>query len=170
MVDDFCFCAPLEKGCICIAVIGLATSGVIFVVQENLWTLLSLGLSIISGGFLLSGTIKYARMSIIFYIIIEIIHVTEMFTACVVIFTDLIVFRNFKCRWNRHCYWFTLSYWESSNEIDGSDDNNVEDCDKVGIILGSLFSVYILVDFYFLKCGYSLLMKTHISKSNSIPA
>ena len=142
--------------------ICLAASGVIFVVHENLWTLLSLGLSVVSGGFLLSGTIKYARMSIILYIIIEMIHVTEMFTACVVIFTDLIVFRNFKCHWNCHCYWVTLSYW-SSKEIEG---DTVEVCDKVGILLGSMFSVYILVDFYFLRCGYSLLMKTHISKSN----
>ena len=161
MANDFCFGAPLEKGCICIAVIGLAASGIIFVVQENLWTLLSLGLSVVSGGFLLSGTIKYTRMSIILYLIIEIIHVTEMFTACVVIFTDVIVFRRFNCHLNCHCYWVTISYW-SSEEMEG---DNVEVCDKIGVLLGSLFWVYILFDFYFLKCGYVLLMKTHISKS-----
>ena len=166
MVNDFCCCAPLEKGCISIAVISLATSGIIFVVQENLWTLLSLGLSVVSGGFLLSGTIMYTRMSIILYMIIEMIHVTEMFTACVVIFTDLIVFQNVECNWSCHCYWVTLSYW-SSEEIE-ADTTDV--CDKVGIVLGSLFWVYILVDFYFLKCAYSLLMKTHISKSDSTSA
>ena len=160
MANDFCFGAPLEKGCICIAVIGLAASGIIFVVQENLWTLLSLGLSVVSCGFLLSGTIKYTRMSIILYLIIEIIHVTEMFTACVVIFTDLIVFRSFNCHLNCHCYWVSI---RSSDEMEG---DTVDVCDKVGVLLGSLFWVYILVDFYFLRCGYSLLMKTHISKSN----
>ena len=163
MVKTFCCCVPLEKGCICIAIISLAISGIIFVVHENLWTLLSLVLSVISGGFLLSGTIKYTRMLIILYILFEIIHITEMSTACVVIFVDLIAFRRFKCYWNCHCYWVTLRYW--SSEEDEGDTSDV--CDKVGIVLGSLFWVYILADFYFLKCAYSLLMKTHIGKSDS---
>ena len=162
MVKKFCCCVPLDKGCIFIAVISLAASGLIFVVQENLWTLLSLLLSILSAGFLLSGTIKYTRMSIILYIIFEIIHIAEMCTGCIIIFVDIIVFSKFKCYWSCHCYWVTLNYWKSEE-----DERDTEVCDKVGIVLGSLFWAYILVDFYFLKCAYSLLMKTHVSKSDS---
>ena len=81
----------LEKGCIFIAVIGLAASGIIFVIHENLWTVLSLALSVVSGGFLLAGAIKYTRISIIIYVLLEILHITEMFAACIIIFVDLYV-------------------------------------------------------------------------------
>ena len=166
MVKKFCCCVPLEKGCICISILGIAISGVIFVVHENLWTVLSLLLSVISGGFLLVGAIKYTRISMILYIIFEIIHIVEMFTAVIIIFVDLIAFRNFKCYANCHCYWVAIGSWNSGVQ----DEEGSDICDTIGIVLGSLFWIYIIFDIYFLKCAYSLLMRAHINKSESTTA
>ena len=164
MVNKFCGFMHLEKGCIFIAVIGLATSGIIFVIHENLWTVLSLALSVVSGGFLLAGAIKYTRISIIIYVLFEILHITEMFAACVIIFVDLIALRKFECNTNCHCYWVAFGNWNTSHVGDG---DSYEKCEKEGIILGCFFWTYILADIYFLKCAYNLLMKTHLSKSDS---
>ena len=166
MVKKFCCCIPLEKGCIFISIIGLGISGIIFVVHENLWTLLSLCLSAISGAFLLLGTIKHTRISMILYVLLEVIHIGEMFTAIIVIFVDLIAVRNFKCYSNCHCYWVAIGQWNSDvREQEGSDI-----CDPVGIVLGSLLWIYIMLDFYFLKCAYTLLMRVHINKLESSTA
>ena len=163
MVKKFCCCIPLEEGCICISIIGLGISGIIFVVQENLWTLLSLCLSATSGGFLLIGAIKYTRISMILYIIFEVIHVVEMFTAIIIIFVDLLAMHSFKCYSNCHCYWVSIGQWNS----DEHEKEGREICDKIGTVIGSLFWIYIIIDIYFLKCAYSLLMRFHMNKSES---
>ena len=162
MVSKFCCCIPLEKGCIIISIISLATSGLIFTIHENLWTIMSLALSVISNGFLLTGVIKYTRMSIILYILFEIVHMTEMITSCIMIFVDLIAYQQMKCHGNCHCYWVAIGNW--NYDEDHKDSRNA--CDQEGVILACLFWIYLLADIYFLKTAYSLLMKTHDSKSD----
>ena len=165
MFRKFCGCVALDLGCIFISMIGLAMSGIIFVIHEDLWTVISLILSVVSGGFLLLGSIKYIRMALIMYLIVEAIHVTEMFAACIIIFADIIAFRKFKCHWNCHCLWLAVCPSMSSDECEDSS----EVCDKIGILLGSAFWIYTLIDIYFLICGFGLLMETHISKSDNDP-
>ena len=89
-----------------------------------------------------------------------------MFTAIIIIFVDLLALRSFKCNLNCHCYWVSIGQWISDErEQEGSDV-----CDKIGIVLGSMFWIYIMLDIYFLKCAYSLLMRTHMNKSESTNA
>ena len=152
-------CLSLDQGCILIPIIGLATSGLMFGIHQDVWTILSLALSAVSGTFMLLGSIKYIRMAIIIYLFFEFIHITETFTACIIIFVDLIAFKNFNCSWNWNRKWVALC---QSNE-DCEDNKDV--CDTVGILLGSAFWIYTLLNIYFLMCGFSLLMETHVGKS-----
>lgn len=152
MLSKLCCCLHLQKGCIIISLIGFAISGGIFVFQTNLWSIIGFVLVILSSIFLLLGTIKHMRMATIMYLILEMIHIIEIFAACLVIFVDLIAFEDYKCI----CH--------------GLQCENDNICERIGIMLGSIFGIYTLVDIYFWICAFGLLMETHVGKSLDCPA
>lgn len=145
MLNKFCFCCHLDKGCIIIGIVSIALSGCIFVVQKNVWSIVGLVLGLLSAAFLLLGTAKYPKASTITYLFFEIIHITEMCVATIAVFVDVIVFKQFTCE----CY----------NNDDCEDVKKV--CERLGILFGSICWTYSLIGIYFWICVLNFLLEIY---------
>ena len=149
MLHKFCCCIPIDRGCILIAITNIVLSGVTFVVQENVWTIVDLVLVLLSSVLLLYGSIKHFRFAVILYILVETIHITEMCAGSIVLFADMIAYKKFSCVCDSHeC------------------ENNHETCDKMGVALASFLWIHTLAALWFLKCAFDFLMDIHEIKSD----
>ena len=129
-----------------IAVLGVALSGIMLIIQRTLWSIVAVSLSLISSTFLLFGTIKQIKLGIMLYLVLEMIKIIEMFIATVIVVVDIIVYKQFTCQCDSH----------------ECEDNF---CETISIALGTFGSIVVVVSSYFWICVLSFIFKITPPKS-----
>ena len=118
--------------------IGIGLSGIVLLIQNDPWSIVGFVLSVISGFFLLLGTIKQKKLAIIIYLVLGMAQIIEMLIFTIMTLV-LLANKSFECRCDSHeC------------------EDDVTFCEMVGTILGSVSGVDVLISIYFWLCVLSL--------------